>query len=571
MPLDDINPDLSRGKPAGKEFFERGDDRSLADVFSDEETDQTSDSLADVFSDEETAQTSDSLADVFSDEETAQAPDSLADMFPDEETAQAPDSLADMFPDENNQSEQAEIPKQTVRLRSHVSAPETKITERNEDKKTPHKFDDSRYYVNPSLWPKVEEVLSVISQEGGLQKIANAMVITQDSSVHTNQLQVLTQALRPVLAFRKVNLGRDADITQVIAVVCDELCGVSVLGPLYRDGSIDEILVDRWDVVSVEVGGTLMETRISFKNPEHASSIARVLAQKVSSRAVSNSIPLVSAELPGARLTVAYGSVVKGGLSITIRKFRKLLDLDDLLNVQSLSKDVADFLRDCVQCKAGILVSGGTGTGKTTIINILSNFIPDTERVITIEDAFELKLANKHVVSLQTKEAASMDDAIAVTLADLLRNTLRMRPDRIIVGEIREGLGATVMLDAASTGHEGTMTTIHANDVRSAVNERLPALIRQVRSGDAVSVLRSIAGSFDVVLQVNRGRQGLRYISNVSAIGDVDYTCDMLEVSPIFVGEQDTDGVPEFTRVPVGTDTPLGKRLMQYGKTEWLA
>ena len=126
------------------------------------------------------------------------------------------------------------------------------------------------------------------------------------------------------------------------------------------------------------------------------------------------------------------------------------------------------------------------------------------------------------------------------------------------------------MLDAASTGHEGTMTTIHANDVKSAVNERLPALIRQVRVGDAVSVLRSIAGSFDVVIQVNRGAKGLRYISNVSVIGDVDYTCDMLEVSPVFVGEQNAEGIPEFTRVPVGADTSLGKRLKNHGVTEWL-
>ena len=412
--------------------------------------------------------------------------------------------------------------------------------------------------------------MSIVSQEDSLQNIANNLTITQDNTVYAAQLSSLSQAIRPVLASRNVNLGKDDDVAKVISVVCDELSGISVLGSLYRNASVDEILVDRWDTVSVEVEGALVKTKISFKNSDHAASIARILAQKISSRAVSNSIPLVSAELPGARLTVAYGSVVKGGLAITVRKFRKLLSLEDLLNVQSLSQDVADFLKDCVRCKAGILVSGSTGSGKTTIINILSNFIPDTERVITIEDAFELNLANKHVVSLQTKEAASMDDAIEVTLADLLRNTLRMRPDRIIVGEIREGLGATVMLDAASTGHEGTMTTIHANDVKSAVNERLPALIRQVRVGDAVSVLRSIAGSFDVVIQVNRGAKGLRYISNVSVIGDVDYTCDMLEVSPVFVGEQNAEGIPEFTRVPVGADTSLGKRLKNHGVTEWL-
>ena len=546
-----------------------------------------SESLADIFG-EETADDSESLADIFG-EETADDSESLADIFG-EETADVQNTSNTVIGTVPVPATEISAIEVGARKPAHVDALNTGkplggvvygrpvlgkkqvANVRNVDRQAgvATTMLNLPKASSPSLWSTVENVLNIVSQEDTLQSIANNLVITQDTVVHAAQLESLSQALRPVLAGRGVNLGKDDDIANVISVVCDELSGISVLGGLYRDALIDEILVDRWDIVSVEVGGTLVETKISFKSPDHAASIARVLAQKVSSRAVSNSIPLVSAELPGARLTVAYGSVVKGGLSITVRKFRKLLNLEDLLDVQSLSRDVADFLQDCVQCKAGILVSGSTGSGKTTIINILSNFIPDTERVITIEDAFELKLANKHVVSLQTKEAASMDDAIEVTLADLLRNTLRMRPDRIIVGEIREGLGATVMLDAASTGHEGTMTTIHANDVRSAVNERLPALIRQVRSGDSISVLRSIAGSFDVVLQVNRGKKGLRYISNVSAIGDVDYTCDMLEVSPIFVGEQDDEGAPEFTRVPVGADTSLGKRLKDYGKTEWL-
>ena len=535
-----------------------------------------------------------SLADIFG-QETAENGESLADIFG-QETAENGESLADIFEKETDTP--TDTVKAIVKKGVEISARKSGDTDALADKKTvggivygapivnkqqvtkvrssPKDVTDSRNAlefantINATLWSTVENVLSIVSQEDSLQNIANNLTITQDNTVYAAQLSSLSQAIRPVLASRNVNLGKDDDVAKVISVVCDELSGISVLGSLYRNASVDEILVDRWDTVSVEVEGALVKTKISFKNSDHAASIARILAQKISSRAVSNSIPLVSAELPGARLTVAYGSVVKGGLAITVRKFRKLLSLEDLLNVQSLSQDVADFLKDCVRCKAGILVSGSTGSGKTTIINILSNFIPDTERVITIEDAFELNLANKHVVSLQTKEAASMDDAIEVTLADLLRNTLRMRPDRIIVGEIREGLGATVMLDAASTGHEGTMTTIHANDVKSAVNERLPALIRQVRVGDAVSVLRSIAGSFDVVIQVNRGAKGLRYISNVSVIGDVDYTCDMLEVSPVFVGEQNAEGIPEFTRVPVGADTSLGKRLKNHGVTEWL-
>ena len=284
-----------------------------------------------------------------------------------------------------------------------------------------------------------------------------------------------------------------------------------------------------------------------------------MLALKVSDRAVSRAIPLVTAELPSARVTFAFGAVVKGGLSITIRKFRPLLGLEDLLRYGSLDEAMVAFLSDAVRARAGILVSGGTGTGKTTIVNLLSSFIPDTERVVSIEDAFELKLANTHVVSLQTKEASSLDDTVSVSLSELLRNTLRMRPDRIIVGEIREGAGAMVMLSAASTGHDGTLTTVHANSADGAVNERLPDLIRQSRGGlETETILRSIINAFDLVIHVTRTRDGRRYLSEVSALcGIVD---GRIELQPVFSGTETSEGI-RFERYPLGSDTELHRRL----------
>ena len=336
-----------------------------------------------------------------------------------------------------------------------------------------------------------------------------------------------------------------------------------MLGALWRDPSITEIMVDRWNKVTLERDGKLVDTSISFRDPDHANSVARSLALRLSDRAVSRSINLVTAELPSARVQFAYGPVVRGGLSITIRKFRKLLGLEDLLRFRAIDQEMIDFLHAAVVARAGILISGGTGTGKTTIINLLSNFIPTHERVVTIEDAFELRLSNSHVVSLQTKEAASADDSVSVTLADLLRATLRMRPDRIIVGEIREGEGATVMLTAANTGHEGTMTTIHANSADMALNERLVDLVRQSRGSTDEAILRTIVSAFDIVVQVSRGRRGNRYIAEIALVERASLRDGAIHPHPIFIGEDDEAGGARFRRVgSLGPETVLARKFV---------
>ena len=328
-------------------------------------------------------------------------------------------------------------------------------------------------------------------------------------------------------------------------------------------------MVDRWDKITVEKNGKLQETTLKFKNAEHAASVARNLAIRISDRALSSSIPLVTAELPNARVTFAFGAVVKGGLSITLRKFRRLLTLDELKAKRSLSEDMVSFLSDAVRARAGILVSGGTGTGKTTIINLLSTFIPENERVITIEDAFELNISAKHVVSLQTKEASSRDDQISITMADLLRNTLRMRPDRIIVGEIREGEGASVMLAAANTGHDGTMTTIHASSADLALNERLVDLVRDVRNSPDEAIKRTIMAAFDVVVQVSRGRKGQRYISDIAVVDRSNYVNNELKPLSIFIGEEAKDGTVNHRRVgKVVPNGLLGLKLNMIGVPE---
>ena len=410
-------------------------------------------------------------------------------------------------------------------------------------------------------WTIVDQTLAIVASDIYLQQVTSSITLTADPVAYAAQRGELHAALRRKMASAGIAPSGLIESEIILDLVVDEMSGISVLGELFRDPSVDEILVDRWDVVSVERHGSLERTSISFRDPQHAESCARVLALKISDRAVSRAIPLVTAELPAARITFAFGAVVKGGLSITIRKFRPLLGLEDLLEYGSLNPDMVAFLRDAVRARAGILVSGGTGTGKTTIVNLLSSFIPDTERVVSIEDAFELKLANTHVVSLQTKEASSLDDTVSVTLAELLRNTLRMRPDRIIVGEIREGAGAMVMLTAASTGHDGTLTTVHANSAEGAVNERLPDLVRQSRGGlETETILRSISNAFDLVIHVSRTRDGRRYLSQISAVADI--ADGHIRLQPVFTGTETAHGI-RFEQHALGADTELARRLAE--------
>ena len=428
-----------------------------------------------------------------------------------------------------------------------------------------------RYSDADRLWPIVDSVLAVAASDSRIQRLVGDLALTRDPAEDDRQREQLFVALKPAMAGAGIRIPDPSDVPPLLQMAYDELIGISVLGELWRDPSVTEILVDRWDRITAERRGRLEPTQMSFRSPEHAASVARALALRVSERQVSRSINLVTAELPRARVQFAYGPVVRGGLCIVIRKFSELLGLEALRAKGALDTDMESFLRDSVMARAGVLVSGGTGTGKTTIINLLSSFIPDTERVVTIEDAFELSLANTHVVSLQTKEASSADDTVAVSLSALLRATLRLRPDRIIVGEIREGEGAEVMLAAANTGHDGTMTTIHANTADMAVNERLVDLVRQNRSSGDDAIRRTIASAFDIVVQLERGRRGNRYISSISQIDRALMDGGLIHPRPLFVGEDDGNGGTRFRRVgSVRPDTAFGRRLRDIGLDRWM-
>lgn len=420
--------------------------------------------------------------------------------------------------------------------------------------------------ITDAMWRTVASVLGVIQNADQISKEVVRMVLTRDRAQDLAQRNALHAMVAPALM--QTDLARNPALREAIDYAYDELVGISVLGPLWRDDEITEILVDSWDRVAVERNGRLFVTPLRFRDADHARKVARDLALKVSDRALTPANPLVTAELPGARVTFAIDKVVKTGIAVSIRKFRPLMGIEGLMGAGAFNTEIRDFLADCVQARANILVSGGTGTGKTTMINALSSFIPDAERVITIEDAYELKLTNTHWVALQTKEASSSDDTVHISMADLLVATLRMRPDRVIVGEIREPNGAAVMLQAANTGHDGTMTTIHANSAERALNFRLVGLARTGAGMGGEVAAAEVASAINLVLQVVR-RNNKRFVSEIAVVDPSHLHGAMIKPDIIFRGELvDIDGVvtPRFARYGgVRADTELGMKLEDSG------
>lgn len=433
---------------------------------------------------------------------------------------------------------------------------------------------DQRLESQDRFFTLVDRILGLVSQEPDLQQWANTIVLTRDADLDRRQRSEFEARISPRMLDARIIVDSSAEAKIVFDLAYDELTGISVLGDLWRDNDVDEICIDAWDKIAVERKGRLEVTGYRFRSPQHAQSVARQLSQKISDRGVSNVNSLVTAQLPQARVQFVYGPLSSHGLAITIRKFRPLLGMEKLLSVGALTPDMAAFLGACVRARATIIVSGGTGTGKTTAINALSEFIPDSERVITIEDAFELQLSNTHVVSLQAKQKATSDDTVVVSQADLLVASLRMRPDRIVVGEIREPSAAAVFFDAANTGHDGSMTTIHADSASSALNNRLAALLMRSHGGFSENVAReSVAQAVQLVVQITRHHSGRRLFSDVSVVDPRYRTDSAIRPEPVYKAEIHPDGTARHVQVgSVGSDTQLAVKLRSAGEevSKWI-
>ena len=328
---------------------------------------------------------------------------------------------------------------------------------------------------------------------------------------------------------------------QLLEQVLGELFGLGPIQSLVLDDQVTEIMVNRADRIFVERNGKLELTDVQFMDDEHVMRIARRIVGPLG-RKVDRSQPRVDARLAdGSRVNVIIPPAAIDGPTITIRKFpSKPLTVDDLLRFGSLSQAASDFLRACVNTRLNVVVSGGTGSGKTTLLNVLSSFIPKDERIVTIEDAAELQLVQPHVVRLETVPS-SLDGTGALTIRDLVINSLRMRPDRIVIGECRGG-EALDMLQAMNTGHDGSLTTVHANSPRDAVT-RLETLCLMAGFDLPVFVVRQqIASAVDLVVQQARLRDGSRKVLQITEVqgmeGDAVIMQDIfLYKAPPFEGE----------------------------------
>ncbi len=345
----------------------------------------------------------------------------------------------------------------------------------------------------------------------------------------------------------------------------NDILGYGPIQPLLDDPDVSEVMVNGPKNVYVEKQGCLIKTHIIFEDNDH---IQRVIDRIILplGRRIDADSPMVDARLPdGSRVNAVIPPVSIDGASITIRKFSKeKLSINQLIEHGSITSGMAEFLRACVVGRLNILISGGTGSGKTTLLNVLSSFIPEDERIITIEDAAELRLQQDHVLRLETR-APNVKNRGAVAIRDLVRNSLRMRPDRIVVGEVRGG-EALDMLQAMNTGHDGSLTTIHANTPRDALS-RLETLVLMAGMDLPIKIVRQqISSAIDLIIQQSRLKDGTRKVTAITEVAGMEG--DVVVLSAIFKFEQTgvgDDGEVIGQLKPTGIRPLFGPRLEAAG------
>jgi pilus assembly protein CpaF len=358
----------------------------------------------------------------------------------------------------------------------------------------------------------------------------HAMDVTRKQEVREH----IEELFNAILADESMVLARSERQNLFEAIVA-EILGFGPLEPLLADESITEIMVNGPKNIFIEQKGNITRANATFESDEH---VMRIIDRIVAplGRRIDESSPLVDARLPdGSRVNAVIRPISLVGPTITIRKFfKKPLMVDDLVRLGSMTKEMAEFLRACIVSRLNIIVSGGTGSGKTTLLNVLSSFIPNNERIVTIENAAELQLRQEHVVTLESRPP-NIEGKGAITIQDLVVNALRMRPDRIVVGECRSG-EALDMLQAMNTGHDGSLTTLHANSPRDAL-ARLEVMCLMSGMDLPVRAIREqVASAVDMICQQSRLRDGSRKIEKVSEVQGMEG--EIITMSDIFEFEQ---------------------------------
>jgi pilus assembly protein CpaF len=362
--------------------------------------------------------------------------------------------------------------------------------------------------------------------------------------------QKVTAAITDILD-EEGRLLTDADRTRLIEEIKNELLGLGPLEPLLWDDEITDILVNGHNQVYVEKGGKLYTTEVRFQDDQHLMLIIDRIVSQVGRR-VDEASPMVDARLPdGSRINAIIPPLALDGPALSIRRFgRRRFDIDDLVQKETLVPEVVEFLRAIVRARLNVLITGGTGSGKTTMLNCMSAFVPENERIVTIEDSAELSLQQPHVVRLETRPP-NVEGKGEVTQRELVRNSLRMRPDRIIVGEVR---GAEVfdMLQAMSTGHDGSLATIHANNPRDSLGRLEMMMLLAGMQIPQRAMRQQIAAALNIIIHIARLSDGSRKIMRISEISGMEG--EMVMMQDLF----------EFKRTGIGPD---GKVLGHFRAT----
>ncbi|MCA9581505.1 MAG: Flp pilus assembly complex ATPase component TadA [Myxococcales bacterium] len=397
-------------------------------------------------------------------------------------------------------------------------------------KKKPKKGKDAGPYREPAAAPAGDDDYAHLNVSVEVRRQMHRMLLENLDLASLEQDKMDDKAMRPKVraALRRIvtqvadQLPPDTDTAQLIDELTDEALGLGPLERLIADDSVSEIMVVDPETIYIERNGKVVRTNMRFTDNDSVRAVIERIVTPLGRR-IDESSPLVDARLKdGSRVNAIIPPLALRGPCITIRKFSKeALDMDDLIRFGSMTDPMARFLKRCVISRKNIIVSGGTGSGKTTLLNVLSGAIPEFERIITIEDAAELRLGQPHVVSLEARPA-NMEGRGEFSIRDLVKNSLRMRPDRIIVGECRSG-EALDMLQAMNTGHEGSMTTTHANSPPEALS-RLETLVLMAGVDMPMRAAREqIAESIDLVVQQTRFTvDGSRRITSISEVAGLD-------------------------------------------------
>ena len=329
---------------------------------------------------------------------------------------------------------------------------------------------------------------------------------------------------------RKIPLT-EIDRQKIVQLIIDELLGNGPIEPFLRDPDVTEVMVNGHRNIYIERKGKITKTEVQFESEEHLRDVIERICTRVGRR-IDESSPMVDARLlNGSRVNAVIPPIAIDGSSLTIRKFAaEPLTYNDLLRFGTFDQQTLDFLQACVQAKLNIIISGGTGSGKTTTLNVLSSFIGSDERIVTIEDSAELQLKKEHVIRMESRPA-NIEGKGIVSIRDLVRNALRMRPDRIVVGEVRDE-AALDMLQAMNTGHEGSLTTVHANSPREAIS-RIETMVLMAGIDFPMRAIREqIHQSVDLIIQQSRVRDGSRKITSIVEITGIDG--DTIQLQELF-------------------------------------